>query len=694
MRLAVDTGGTFTDLVLEDDRGRLSMYKAPTTPHDPVQGILNTVGLAAENMSVSVEELLGQVVMFIHGTTHAINAVITGNTAKTAFLTTKGHPDILVLREGGRIEPFNFKIPFPKPYIPRALTFEIPERITIDGRVLEPLAEPAVIDIIERLKEHEIQSIAVCLLWSTVNSIHENRVGELLKEHLPTVPFTLSHILNPILREYRRASSTCIDASLKPIMSRYLGELQNRLTEAGFKGRLLMLTSKGGVMDFEELAEAPIHAIGSGPSMAPIAGRYFAQLDADTDMAIVADTGGTTYDVSLVRRGVIPMTPETWIGQRHRGHITGFPSVDVKSIGAGGGSIAWVDSGGLLHVGPQSAGAVPGPACYGKGGDKPTVTDAALVLGYIDPNFFLGGTMKLEAELARKSIEEHIGRPLELELLEAASAIMIMATENMVSAIEQITIHQGLDPRQAVLIGAGGAAGLNSVAIAKRLGCTTVIIPEVGAALSAQGALISDLNSDFRTLFYTTTDNFDYQGTNALLDELMSRCRTFIDGPGAGSVESSIDLTVEAHYQSQVWEIDVPFDLKRFEGPEDVAKIRRAFDQVHEELFAFSDKGSAVQFICWRATVRCKLARSENGRLVTNQEARKDAPTSRRAYFPGLGLVETSVAQFGLIGPDQSLDGPAIIESPFTTVVIEPDFRVARTESGSLLITADRTLQT
>ncbi len=693
MRLAVDTGGTFTDLVLEDNQGRLHMYKSPTTPHDPVEGILNAVKLAAESLVLSLEELLEQGEMFIHGTTHAINAVITGKTAKTAFIATKGHRDMLVLREGGRIEPFNFKVPFPKPYIPRALTFEVPERIGAQGQVIESLDEQAALIVIDKLRDLGVESVAVCLLWSTVNAVHEQRIAELLQEHVPGVPFTLSSVLNPILREYRRGSSAAIDASLKPLMSKYIGGLHSRLSAAGFKGRLLMLTSKGGVMDYAELAEAPIHAIGSGPSMAPIAGRYYAKVDASADTAIVADTGGTTYDVSLVRRGVIPMTPESWIGQRYRGHIVGFPSVDVKSIGAGGGSIAWVDSGGLLHMGPQSAGAVPGPACYGKGGEKATVTDAALVLGYIDPDFFLGGAMKLDAELARRAVEAHVGQPLGMELLEAASAMMIMATENMVAAIEQITIHQGLDPRKAILLGAGGAAGLNSVAIARRLGCTTVVIPEVGAALSAQGALISDLHADYRNLFYTSTDRFDYEETNSMLAELRAKCQAFIDGPGAGSIESSIELTVEAHYQSQVWEIEVPVDVESLRTPEDVAQLRRAFDRGHEEVFSYSDPGSEVQFICWRATARCKLTHGNGNRLVSSEAVREEAPASRKAYFTGHSSMETQIVQFGLLKPGQSIEGPAIIESPFTTVVIEPNSRVIQTESGSLLITADCTLE-
>ena len=243
-----------------------------------------------------------------------------------------------------------------------------------------------------------------------MNPAHELRVGELLERHLPGVPYTLSHVLNPSLREYRRASSTCIDASLKPLMGSYLGGLESRLRDAGFGGRVLVVTTQGGAMDAADMASAPIHSINSGPAMAPIAGRAYAQADSGVDTAIVADTGGTTFDVSLVRGGRIPWTRETWIGQPYRGHMTGFPAVDVKSIGAGGGSIAWVDEGGLLHVGPKSAGAVPGPVCYGAGGTEPTVTDASVILGWIDPAYFLGGTMSLETEAAGNAIETHVAQ--------------------------------------------------------------------------------------------------------------------------------------------------------------------------------------------------------------------------------------------------------------------------------------------
>ena len=286
MRFACDTGGTFTDLIVEDDALGLRMYKAATTPHDPVQGVLHALRLAAADNHLSLAELLGRGDMLIHGTTHAINAIITGNTAKTAFLSTAGHPDILVLREGGRIEPFNFTVPHPEPYVPRALTFEVPERTTAPAVHTPPTRLPLAI---ERLRAAEVEAVGVCFLWSIRNPTHELRVGELLAEHLPHVPFTLSHRLNPALREYRRASSTVIDASLKPLMSRYLGGFTEQLAKAGFRGRTLVLTSQGGMLDARDIADKPIHAINSGPSMAPIAGRHYAALDSAASNVIIAD---------------------------------------------------------------------------------------------------------------------------------------------------------------------------------------------------------------------------------------------------------------------------------------------------------------------------------------------------------------------------------------------------------------------
>jgi N-methylhydantoinase A len=686
MRLACDTGGTFTDLVVEAD-GELRMYKASTTPDDPIEGVLNALTLAADDIGLPRDRFLGLGETFVHGTTRAINAILTGSTARTAFLTTEGHPDILVIREGGRIEPFNFTVPYPEPYVPRALTFEVPERIDAGGKIVKPLDEDGVLRVIEQLRAKRVDAVGVCLLWSIVNPVHEQRVGELLAEHLPEVARTLSHQLNPTLREYRRASSTCIDASLKPLMRGYLHGLKSRLREAGFAGRVLMVTSQGGMMDADDVAEAPIHAIGSGPAMAPVAGRHYASLDAATDTAVVADTGGTSYDVSLVRQGRIPWTRETWLGQRFRGHMTGFPSVDVKSIGAGGGSIGWVDAGGLLHCGPQSAGSKPGPACYGTGGVEPTVTDCALLLGYIDPAFFLGGAMPLDLDAASEALTSRVARPLGLGLEEAAAAVLSLATEKMVGAIEEITINQGIDPRSAVLIGGGGAAGLNVVAVARRLGCREVVIPEVGAALSAAGALMSDLSAEYSRMAFATSDHFDADAVNAVLADLERQCSEFIAGPGEGSLEQRIDYTVEARYPHQIWEIEVPMAAGRFRSPEDLRALVASFHATHKQIFEISDPQSEIELVTWRARVRCRLRERGTGRLVGNAREAQIGGT-RRVYFAEDGWVEATVRRFEEVAPETTVAGPAIIESSFTTVVLDTGAAAKRTEAGSLAIAA------
>ena len=678
MRFAVDTGGTFTDLVVEDDDGRLSLYKSATVPADPVQGILDVFAVAAGERGVPTAELLGAGRVLIHGTTRGLNAVLTGTTARTAFLTTEGHPDILLFREGGRTEIFDLSKPYPEPYVPRSLTFEVPERIGPDGGVLKPLDEPALAALLGTLRERGVEAVAVCLLWSIVNPAHELRVAELVAEHLPGVPVTVSHQLNPCVREYRRASSTCLDASLKPVMTAYIETVEQRLRDAGFAGRVLIVTSSGGALDARDVAAAPIHSLNSGPSMAPVAGRHFAA----ADTAVVADTGGTSYDVSVVRRGRIPWTRETWLGRPHFGHMTGLPSVDVRSVGAGGGSIAHVDAGGLLHVGPESAGADPGPVCYGAGGTRPTMTDACLVLGYVDPDYFLGGRERLDLDAARDAIAAQVGEPLGLAVHDAAAAVVRVATERMVSAIEEITIHQGIDPRDAVLVGGGGAAGFNAVAIARALGCPEVIIPPIGPALSAAGALISELARSFEITFRTTDGDFDFAGVNAVLEQLEAMSRGFIDGPGEGAIESRIELSVEARYPHQVWELESPVRETRIETPEQLRRLCEDFHAVHRDVFSIADEASGIEFQSWHARAICRLREPVRPRAeIVSGEARR-----RDVYLPGRGLTPVPVWRLAAIPVEEAIDGPAVVETATTTVVVDAGARLRRRPTGTLHI--------
>ena len=685
MRFAVDTGGTFTDLVIEDDDGGLHMFKSPTTPADPISGVLDALQVAADGLEMDRAKMLSRGEMFIYGTTHAINAIITGNTARTALIVTAGHRDILTLREGGRLEPFNFTVPYPEPFVPRALTWEVPGRMLADGTELEPLGEEAFVRVCAEMRDANVEAVAVCLLWSVVDPSHELRIGELLKKHLPNVPFTLSHSLNPIPREFRRASSACIDASLKPMMRAYMHTLVDRLKDAGFPGRVVVVTSQGGVMDGAHVAEAPIHLINSGPSMAPVSGRFFARADEQADTAIIADTGGTTYDVSLVRRGRIPSSRDTWIGAPYRGIMTGFPSVDVKSVGAGGGSIAWVDDGGMLHVGPKSAGAVPGPVCYQRGGTQPTVTDASLALGYIDPDFFLGGTMKLDAQASRDAIGKFIATPLGMTIEEAAASIITIATENMVQAIFDITINQGIDPREAVLVGGGGAAGLNSVLIARRLDSPRLVIPQVGATMSAAGAMMSELASQYFTTHFARSSDFDYDGVRRVLKSLYAKCNEFIEGPGKGSLEQTITIWAQARYPEQVWELEVPLKGYSLETEDDIAELIERFHRAHEEVFAIRDDGSQIEIVGWNATVSCRIRKLE-GATLARSGAKAIANPVRKAYFAGKGFLDSTVLRFEAMQPGAPVEGPAIVESSFTTVVVNPGAIAERRPSGSLSI--------
>jgi N-methylhydantoinase A len=681
LRLACDVGGTFTDLVVADG-DELRLYKSATTPDDPIRGVLAAIALAAQDFGSDTTAFLGKVESFVHATTRAINAVLTGTTARTAFLTTAGHRDILLLREGGRLDPYDNRRPFPKPYVPRALTFEIPERIGAAGEVVRPLDEAAVRAVIAQVRDEQVEAIGVCLLWSIANPVHELRIGELIAELLPGVPFTLSHRLNPILREYRRASATCIDASLKPLMADYLGGLVEQFRAAGFGGRLLAVTSQGGVIAVEDAAAAPIHVLNSGPAMAPVVGSHHARRDAGSDDAIVADAGGTSFDVSLVRDGRIPWTNETWLGAPFTGHMTGFPSVDVKSIGAGGGSIVRLDAAGLLHVGPESAGAEPGPACYGRGATRPTVTDCALVLGLLDPDSFLGGRMPLDGEAARRALADAVARPLGVPVEEAALAALDVLTQNMLGAIEEITVKQGIDPRRTVLVAGGGAAGFNGAAIGRRLGCRATLFPELAAALSASGGILSDMVFSDARIRYVRSDAADPSVISAILDQLAGAAARFLATSG-DATRNGIDYWVEARYPQQTWEIEVPLAWPTADRRADIATLVEDFHRAHRSLYAVADPASPVEFIAWRVRASTSLAETGHARL---RSATKHAERAHRRVWLG-GWKDVAVHELSALASDACLLGPAIVESPFTTIFLPADMRARRLASGTLEVT-------
>ena len=678
--VACDTGGTFTDLVVWSDGERLGVYKAHTDPADPPSGIIDALGQAAAAHGLTLEQFLGATTALIHGTTHSINAIITSRTARTAFLTSAGHPDILLLREGGRDDPFDAHSPFPEPYVPRALTFEIPGRIGADGAEVIPLDESAVRATAAELKGRGVEAVGVCLLWSIVNGRHELAVEAILAEVLPGVPVTLSHQLNPSIREYRRALSTCIDASLRPLMEGYLKSLEQRLRSNGFSGELSLLTAQGGISAAQDVAHAPILTLNSGPAMAPIAGNFIAGSPDGT--VIVADTGGTTYDISIVRGGAIPRTRETRIGDPRCGLITGFPSIEIKSIGAGGGSIAWIDAGGLLHVGPHSAGSTPGPAAYGRGGRHPTFTDACLVLGYIDPAYFLGGRDQLDRNAAAAAIERDVAGPLGCSVGEAALAILEVVTENMAQAIIEMALEQGVDPSKALLIGGGGAAGLNSVFIAQRLGCRQLLVPELGPALSAAGALIGDLSWEFREVGVLATDAFDETRANAIITALRKRAQGVLAGRDGATHD--ISFSVEARYARQAWDIEVALPLERFAGAADLDTLCEAFHAEHERLFTYRDERSPIEIINWTVRVRCRPGGRPTALRLRERIDRTQ--TFRAILLPDVGQVDAPVLSLAGVPKDRTVPGPILVETPFTSIVVAAGWSARRTANGDLML--------
>ena len=685
-RVSVDTGGTFTDVVVTDDSGQFTVGKALTDKQRAFASIEAGLAVAAEELGIDVKSLLAECAMFVYGTTRGTNAIVEHKTAKTAFLTTQGVPDVLLLKEGGKAEPHNLRMEYPEPYIPRRLTFEVPERVNAEGGVETALDENKLTELLAVLKSRDVEAIAVCLLWSIANPAHELRVGELIEQEMPGVPYTLSHQLNPILREYRRASSTAIDASLKPLMQDYLLSLEEDLRAAGYQNDILVSTSFGGVMHLRDVVQKPIFMVKSGPAMAPVAGLAYVNAESLANDIVVCDAGGTTFDVSLVRDGEVEFSRDTWLGPAWTGDNLGMASVAVHSIGAGGGSIAWVDPGGLLRVGPHSAGSEPGPACYGRGGDEPTVTDAAVVLGYIDPDHFLGGRMQLDGEAAQRVVgrlAETLKQPLE----RAAFAIMAVANENMIEAIKELTINEGINPSESTLVAGGGAGGLNIVPIAAELNCPTILVPRTAGALSASGMQFSDIVTEAGASKLTATDQFDFNGVNEALADIDERLDSFAARlKERGFTDVHKRYFVEARYRFQVWELEIEVSQNRFESDTDVEKLIEAFHQMHDRVFAITDPGQVVECLNWRGRLVADVNAPSLEPSRAGSASRVEPDRKRAAYF-GDGLVETPIYIGEQLAADVLIDGPAIIEEPTSTLVVNPGASARVSAGGRYIVT-------
>lgn len=682
--ISADTGGTFIDVVVRDEDNNHFIGKALTTHQRSFEGMRQALDGIAAGLDTTAKQLLADTDLFIYGTTRATNAIVTRNVAKTALLTTEGFPETLVLKEGGKRDVFDYVTEYPEPYIPRRRTFEIPERVSSEGQVTKPLDEEAVRETLGQLLAEDYEAVAVSLLWSFIEPRHELRIGELIEEVLPGVPYTLSHQIAPIIREYRRTSATAIDASLKPLMQAHFGQLETDLRAFGYQGQLLVSSSIGGVMTVEEMIAAPINAAKSGPAMAPVAAVSYSNAEGLGGDTIVCDTGGTTFDVGLSHDSELVYSRETWLGGEWEGDLLGISSVDIRSIGSGGGSIAWVDGGGLLRVGPQSAGSEPGPACYGRGGQDATLSDAACVLGFFDPDFFLGGRMDLDAKAAAEAVGR-VAAQLKMNVEETAWGILTLATDHMIKAVYDMTISQGLDPKESTVVAGGGAAGLNIMLIAAELGSSQVILPKTAGALSAAGMHFADIVKEESLPLITRGSAFDAAGVNAVLTELQRRLAAFAQRVGLAADAYVIEYFTEARYEAQVWDVVTPMSLNQFTGPEDVTQLRKAFDDEHERLFAFRDEAADLEFISWKARLRADLHTSPQ---ATTAVARSTGePTkSRLCYFGTAGSMQTPVYLPESLRPGQFVAGPAIIQEPTTTLVVFPDMAAEVSGAGNYIL--------
>lgn len=670
-RISVDTGGTFTDVVVTDQAGGLTVGKALTTPERSFTGMSNAITNAADQIGIPYEQLLGSTTVIVYGTTRATNAIVERKVAKTALLVTEGFSDILVYRQGGKLNALQLNIEFPPPYIPKALTFEIPERINAEGGIERALDQDAVVALAKRLRDINIEAVAVSLLWSIVNPAHEEAIGEILRKELPGIPITMSHQLNPVIREYPRTSSTAIDASLKPLMQRHLSDLKTDLKAAGFKGELLISASSGGVMHIDDVVTKPIYMAKSGPAMAPLAGIASTKAEGMTEDVIVVDTGGTTFDVSLIRGSQVKYTRDTWLGPQYISTLLGMATVDIRSVGAGGGSIAWVDAGGMLRVGPQSAGSVPGPACYGRGGENATVTDAAVALGYIDPDRFLGGRMALDKPASVRVIEK-IAKQLGKSVDETAAAILHISSETMIKAIEDITINDGVNPRESVIVAGGGAAGLNIMAIASSMNCRKVIVPKTAGALSAAGAQHSDVAIDFSASCHITTASLDEAKIAGTLDILASRASAFENELRNKGIQSfKRELFVDARYVGQQWELELAVPEAWQKDISAAGILKEAFDVHHKRLYAVNQPEAPIETMNWRLRLTALLPRPKS---VWSEPANANGESDRwvEAWFAEAGKLKTRVINGLTLKPGVDVVGPAIIEEPTTTIVVPP----------------------
>ena len=690
-RAGIDVGGTFTDVVLvEESTGEILTAKVATVPADPSEGCINGIDKALGRYDLEP----AQIAFTVHGTTVATNTIIQGQYAKAGLITSEGFRDVLEIAYQTRPKLYDIFYERPKPLVPRYLARGVPERIGPDGEVIVPLDEDAVRAVARDLLADGVEAIAVAFLHAWRDPTHERRAGALLAELCGDLPIVLSSDISPEYREYPRTSTTVVNAVLLPRVGPYIGRLEERLLTRGVRSGLHFMTSAGGIIAAGIAKRQPVHLVESGPAAGVIGATFIARLSG-YDNLLALDIGGTTAKAAVVNRGEPQIAEQFEVGssavatvtaQRGQGYPVLTPVISLVEIGAGGGSIAKLDPGGALSVGPESAGADPGPACYGQGGDQPTLTDANLVLGRLNPEFFLGGEAKLDVALAEQAIRDQVATPGGLGLHQAARAIIDIANASMTSALYFISVEQGIDPREYVLVPSGGAGPMQAVAIARALGVPRVLIPPTPGLNSAVGLLATDLRHEIVRTNMKEARATEPAELRAIYAEMEGAVRALLDEEGVAEADVRIVREIAMCYVGQSYQLRIPVP-ERIDG--DTWRVMTdAFNRRHAEAYGFANEREPAQFVNLRLI---GIGRVERPRLRELEEgtgsAERELKGRRQVHFSEAeGPLDCALYDRDALLAGDRLEGPAIVEQMDTTTVVPPGARLSVDRHGSLLI--------
>jgi len=663
--IGIDVGGTFTDFVVAQEGQPPRYFKTASTPNDPSEGLMVGLNDAATAHGLSLENFLASADMIIHGSTVATNTLVERKGAKVGLLTTDGFRDLLEMREGLKEDRYNLRMTPVEPLVPRYLRADVPERVLADGSVKDSLDEDALNAALDNLKDEGVEALAVCFLFSYLNPEHEDRVGAIIRSKFPGMYTSLSSQVIPQIKEFDRLSTTVINSYVGPVLGRYLENLQNRLTSFQQAGDFLIMQSNGGVAPIEDSRRLAVRSILSGPAGGVAGAAAYGGLVGASDL-IAFDMGGTSTDISLIENGEPYLSTEKF----EAGWKISVPMIDIHTMGAGGGSIASVGPGGIMHVGPESAGATPGPAAYDKGGDRPTVTDANLALGYLDAGNFLGGAAKLDASLAEKAILAHVAEPVNLSMIEAAEGISEVVSTSIAEGIRLMSVQRGVDPRRFAIMAFGGAAGLHAGKVAKQLQVGKVIIPAAAAVLSAHGMLATDLKYDYSRSHPAALLGMDLGSIRSLVAGMESEGQDKLLAQGV--LESNIEVTVTAdmRYLDQIYEVNVAIpDLAQDEQAL-ISQWAANFHQRYQELYSYSQSEQEIRLVTLRVSVVGRLPKLNPPPLEGANAAQPKEKGRRSIYFGS--WVDAPIYEIADLSPGSTVNGPAVLESNFTTVLVEP----------------------